>query len=633
MPAKKLDPIGGVNLPSMPVASAGWGARIENLFIRGFGGALITLSGIFPNIIAWGVKNFIEDMEREAIDEFTPLFNSILNNDAVPSEYKQAIQSALSGRNGAALLMIAGAAIGLMSGGLGAILQPLFVKPQQAINKFVRPTILDPSLLLKKWYRFPEDLTNTINDLSLQGYPDSTIQKLVELARPRLNANELIRLGFRFPNELTRFHTELQKLGWEQGDIEAITRAYQGYPAPDDLIRFAVRDVFNDAIVQKYGYDEDLPAQFEPEMLKAGYAPGYGLYYWRAHWQLPSINNVIDMFRRSKGGLLSRPVDENTVDEYLRINDYPVFWRDRIKEITYELWTRVDIRRLIDLGIISKDRALNEYRALGYDTEHAQALVDLATTESKGGSKDLTQAAIVKAYKTKQFSRVEALDGLTGLGYDEDEANLILDLSDYDEAQKLLQEDIDRIEYLYVNGAIDDSTAMGELGQHNMNADQIRALFDVWEVRRKAKISLPTDAELQDFYLNNIITEDQYRQTLILKNYDPNRIAWTMARLAMKQQALAAKEQQAAIDAQQKLALSSATNEYNVARTDIDVQIATINVQIADLKVAIFTSDDADQKQAAKEAIVNAQDQIAKLNLQKAQLTGQFAGTKAQGSL
>jgi len=237
-------------------------------------------------------------------------------------------------------------------------------------------------------------------------------------------------------------------------------------PSSSDLVRFAVREVFDpqrrQALVAMYPGGE-----YESLMAKLGYRREYAEMYWAAHWVLPSITQLNTMLFRGV-------IDRETWKRYVVYNDYIPEAVDWLEQIIYEPYTRVDIRRMWSLGVVDDEEVYRNYRALGYDHEHAekmtlwtrvyerlpdleamyrngwisaeemaQELVRLGLSAERvdwlmktivpknqpqrlSEERDLTKTDILRLYRIGQLTDSQALEMLTSIGYDETEASYLL---------------------------------------------------------------------------------------------------------------------------------------------------------------------------------------------------------------
>lgn len=97
--------------------------------------------------------------------------------------------------------------------------------------------------------------------------------------------------------------------------------------------------------------------------------------------------------------------------------------------------TKADILRAYREGVMNRDQALEELDKLGYSQEEAEILLKLAdmskTAEKKVKKKDLTASQILQAYRYGVIEdRNEAKVLLLQIGYDEEEAELLLRIED-----------------------------------------------------------------------------------------------------------------------------------------------------------------------------------------------------------
>jgi len=242
-------------------------------------------------------------------------------------------------------------------------------------------------------------------------------------------------------------------------------------PPANDLVRFALREVWDEerreALIAFY------PGEHYTDLMsKHGYRPEFAENYWMAHWVLPSIGQLNEMLYRGK-------IDEDVWENFVRYNDIIPEMIPNLKEIIYKPYTRVDTRRMWDLGILTDDEILENYKWLGYDDEHAETMAiwtkayviagDIRALYSKGwidengarlmvleagipaeradvflkrlvrveqptrmeGERELTKTDILRMLKINILTEPQTIDMLIGLGYDENEAFYLVQLYTY----------------------------------------------------------------------------------------------------------------------------------------------------------------------------------------------------------
>jgi hypothetical protein len=194
----------------------------------------------------------------------------------------------------------------------------------------------------------------------------------------------------------------------------------------------AVREAFTDGVAAKYGYDNDMPAAFAGHLQKAGYDPAWAKFYWRAKWELPSATMGYEMLHRGV-------IDSGTLDELLRVQDYPSYWRSKLTQISYNPLTRVDVRRMFKMGIIGRTEVLRSYLDLGYDATKAEWLTRFTEVtyppdpeDPTQTNRDLTRDVITRGYQRGIITREQAAAQLAAIGYDASEIEFLLSLADAD---------------------------------------------------------------------------------------------------------------------------------------------------------------------------------------------------------
>ncbi|OGO08499.1 MAG: hypothetical protein A2Y61_03950 [Chloroflexi bacterium RBG_13_60_13] len=222
----------------------------------------------------------------------------------------------------------------------------------------------------------------------------------------------------------------LSRQGYSGDAKRALLELRNLLPSPSDLIRMAVREVFNPALREALTLEAEYPEAFTPFARQLGYSEEWALNYWCAHWDLPSVSQGMEMLHR---GEIEMPELENLI----KALDYAPVWRQPLINIAYNPITRVDLRRLYKLEIITEEQVFQGYKDLGYNDERARWLTDFtkqyANPDDASQLDDLTDLAastIRASYRRHVISRDEALDKLVDTGMTEDLADFYLAIDD-----------------------------------------------------------------------------------------------------------------------------------------------------------------------------------------------------------
>jgi len=428
--------------------------------------AVDNIQSWFAEKLMEGLWSLMEKLEPDAVDMVSDAITELLETGALPESYKKILEE-IKGKKHAiglmgALSFMGGTAVGFAMSPLSVLLKPATHKLNQAIT----PEIIPVDTLLMLYYRKEID------------------------------------------SEF--FYNEMAKWGFDTEQANRLLKSYLYYPSPTDFIRFAVRDVFREDIVEKYGYDSEwdkIETGIKEYVERAGIDLEVLKWYWRAHWVLPSPQMAYEMLHR---GIIT----QDDIRELLRISDYAPNWIEKLIAISYSPITRVDLRRLYQIGVIDEERLLRGYKELGYNEEDAQLLTEWTKLEYAQKDKDLTKTEILRNYRIGQCTREEAKKMLMELGYDEDEAEWILTYEDYKLYVEEIEAEAETIVYELSEGNISYEEAISKLGELNMpERVKLRYLNKAKrEVRKTTK--RPSTDDLKRWFKLGIIDEKAFKEEM-----------------------------------------------------------------------------------------------------------------------
>jgi len=345
--------------------------------------------------------------------------------------------------------------------------------------------------------RYDEDISEVLEQSKYRGHPVlliigivmvivQVIQTFISVNRPagdvlsyeeqkihksfRLDPMSVITAWRRDPDKYAHLFDDLKDQGWTDERIEALKFFTLFYPSANDLVHWQAREVFEPDMVTKYGLRDELGSLQRDAFYKAGMNDEQIDNYWMAHWEHPELRTVIEMLRRTE-------FTEDDMREWFRLVEIPPYWRDKLIQISYEVPTRVDVRRWWDMRTIDEERLRGIYAQQGYHgkdlddyvlwTKVYVAFPDLMARWKNGWitidqvrsqliglgmppsrveemiqqkiepeaparttkEKDLTKTEIYKGVKKEVITWGEGLELLMDLGYDEEEADYILTIN------------------------------------------------------------------------------------------------------------------------------------------------------------------------------------------------------------
>lgn len=379
-------------------------------------------------------------------------------------------------------------------------------------------------------------------------------EKERELVRPKLNIEEVIAARRRgIINDTDDWQLYSGRAGWaSESDRVLKYLLSEQLPTQTDLLRFMVRDSADPDVVAKYNYDKDFGKKFTGQIRKWFEAQGVpeevALFFWRAHWQIPSYTQLTEMLHRFRpdrpevtayleaiaihgeegaAALLGQPpivVTINDVRQALEINDFAPAWVDGMIGISYHPLTRTDAVRAYEIGSITADQLHGVMRDNGYNEPDAKTLTKFYTQQKARRQANatgvLTVRKIVKLYKEDALTRLAAEEAIAPLVTNPQEAARLLDNAQLEATAEHNRTLIKLAKKLFLRGAATDAETESALAAAEVQADRIAVLVRRWRDERRLTEREVTAAQLCKWFKLRLITEDQYRSRLIGLRFD-----------------------------------------------------------------------------------------------------------------
>ena len=240
----------------------------------------------------------------------------------------------------------------------------------------------------------------------------------------------------------SQFHRIMQRAGywWEPYRQLELDLSRNRIPDPGELVSFALREAWDQTTVDRFNYDAEFPPEFRYWMEKLGYrsdarikvdgvAQGnpvsWSQLYWRVHWANISPTQAYEMYQRLRPNRVGRfgadfrnlrPFTFDDLTRVLKVNDYPVPFRDQLAAIAYRLPRLVDIDRFFRSNQIDRSEVLELHLDLGYSPGDAEMRTNWLAAErqksllAKSGSNPIKTT--VSLYENGLLDRHQAADQL-----------------------------------------------------------------------------------------------------------------------------------------------------------------------------------------------------------------------------
>lgn len=370
-------------------------------------------------------------------------------------------------------------------------------------------------------------LRNLVSDsesfdiLRRQGYSQESAERLLELRRTLPDIG-LIQVWF-----LRQFIspdaalTKLQELGLSDGDAQRVLNMSFFIPPVQDLITMAVREVFTPEIAERFGQFQDFPETFREFARQQGINEEWARRYWAAHWALPSVQMGFQMLHRGV-------INEDELNVLLRSQDVMPFWRDKLTAISFSPLTRVDVRRMHDLGLVSEEELVTRYMDIGYSRANAELMRDFTIAfNSDEGAEDvgelnrLTRSAVTRLFRVGAINRPTATLLLKEQGFGDIAAQIFLQAEEIDREIEDRQEQTSLILEQAQAGILSFAEAQDRLSATGLEPDELNRALVRLERTRAATIQLPSRTDLDKMLAAELITSQEYLQTLERLGFAP----------------------------------------------------------------------------------------------------------------
>ncbi len=389
------------------------------------------------------------------------------------------------------------------------------------------PEIPQPQAIIGAAFIAPEKTGEIRHKLKESGFSDEMID-LMFLANYRLYDEMTIRTLFlRGVLSEDEMFMRMRELGYTDTRIKEVINSWEIIPGPQDLLTMVAHEAFEPDSISLMGLEDEFPAEQVQWLKKQGVSEFWARKYWISHWQQPSLQMGFEMLHRGVIGF-------KELDLLFRTVEIPPYWRDKLTAVAYQPLTRVDSRRMHDLGVLSNDELVKVYMDQGYNEENAVRMARFTIKYNAENDKKLTKQMVVKAYIDGLMNRADALSLLIDAGYKNDQAEFQVVYAEYEQTVKLQEQAVKNVGDRFKNNLITSNDARQRLAAMNLPGARIDVLMDTWQIDVFEDMKVPSKSDLDKFYRNKIITKDDYRLEMQRLGYGSHYIDWYEKLVGMK---------------------------------------------------------------------------------------------------
>ena len=506
-----------------PVANA---HQLCRFIVPALGLTDFDIAGNLPNVLSYIAEQLT--LLLPGGGAYAPIVGAVVGRvadafaDAIDARVKQLAADWVStvGCNAGIIpLIYAKGSIGIANGLLGGALDTLLIPIIQQVN-YACPTGV-PTAAEAAAAVLADTIEMEVYRCWVRANNQDEVKynKVVEAARSRPDIAALLRLHAREkisdkePSEGLRGNGVIK-----DEDANRLKTDAEYIPSPQDVIRFMMRDVDDERVVNRFGLSDQFGDKYQGLTRKLGEANRIDddtmLRYWRAHWQIPSPQALAEMYQRLRPGLSESGVEvtRQDVEDALIQQDIAPFWIEKYMALIERRPTRVDTRRMLERGIVNTDEAVQIWSTLGYSTENARRLVRLA--EQVADTRALKHPA-VKRFAAGQLNSFEVVRIMQSEGFTEEQVNKAMERGRLESGAKRRQTCLRAIRKRYLLGEFHGDELLCTVTAQGVELAEAENIIAGWHCERSSIGKHVPAQTLSAWYQDGVITKSDLMIRLV----------------------------------------------------------------------------------------------------------------------
>jgi len=397
----------------------------------------------------------------------------------------------------------------------------------QRLNRKYSPTVPNPESIARTSFIAPEWHDKVVDAMKRSGLSEDDI-KLVFVSMLTLESpDEVMQLFWRGELSKDQAINRMSEAGYTATRTAELMQLWERLPSLGDIVRYLGKEAFEPAMIKRFGLLEDYPrSETEKWAAKQGLDPMWAEKEWIAHWRDIGVSPVLEGLHRHTKISGYGEIDAAYVDSYLRLIEIPGPIREIIEKTSYNVYTRVDARRMHDMGVLKDEDLVEVYEAQGYDKEHAINMALFTIRYNSREGKEFTRSDIEKAYEDGDMNFNESGERLVAAGFTVEYAMFLLQRVDIEKerAKRLDATEIIKAKYLsHLVNEPDTRTRLLSIGFGNPRASE---LIERWTAQLISNAKLPSKTDLDKMMKHKIIDAEEYKDEMRKLGYAEGYIVW-----------------------------------------------------------------------------------------------------------
>ena len=476
------------------------------------------------------ISNVIDNMKAGKYNTSTEFFNALFGNEPATSL--------------ARTLIILASVIPTMISAVNMAGEPALKAFGYLVNADSPTTMLGVNEIMELVHREVITLDDAKTMWHKLGYNDQMIYYMTQIADRYPDISTLTHMVWRGKLTMASYRTIINRSGFLPGSDDMYEEMTHTIPTPQDLTRIADKRIWGLNLPEKYGQYAELPQQYIDYMQMWGYDEQFMKWLWAAHWSLPSPQQIFEMFQRHE-------ITHDDMEAYLALTDWLPFFRDKLLAISYNPLTRVDIRRMYSLGVLSETDLPARYEAVGFSPQDAQLMTQFTVKysgDSEENELDKLRKKIVNQVESLfvrgKLTRDEALTRLAALGVDGQFAQLSLNYLVYEQTAESVKpktetyktKAINLVSTQYQKGHLSYDDAKNDLIAAGLSDNEASEELRFIDIERHALVNQELVSIYETRYVQKIDSQAQFIANLSQLGLNSGEIGQQVAEAEVKSQ-------------------------------------------------------------------------------------------------
>ena len=490
------------------------------LIFQGLSDSIVSkIASVVPNLLIKGVEGLFDTLKETSIQSWYTLIDEWVSKGFCDVDTGEMLKQLRGETHWMGLFTMIYIRLKMTIGLLSSATDVMALDRQYDLMSKTTPNPAPADNLVRSMIIDPARATENRQQMKRLGFDDTQIDNII-LSHYNVVQEGAIRINFLRGNiDNDKMYERMRELGYTDTRIAEIIQTWTVYPGPQDLFTMVAHEAFEPDMYGPMGLADEFPAEQLPWLEAQGISKEWAMKYWISHWAQPSLGQGFEMLHRGV-------IDTQQLDMLFRVVEIPKFWRDKLMAITYNPYTRVDARRMHELGVLGTEELVQAYQDIGYDAAHAVKMAEFTLKYNAEGDKQLTRSIILDSFRTDLISRKDAADLLKEAGYSDDIADFYLTHEEYKQALDEQKIYLGIIEDQYKLNMITETETRSRLNKQNFRGSKIDALLEQWTMEKYKYEDLPTHAELNSLLIEKIINEGQWRDVMTRRGFSFLHQSW-----------------------------------------------------------------------------------------------------------